>query len=92
MIQVSVWITDEARVYSARYSESGTNEDNNKKLIEDLKNIEDRRIEFVCVISLAKRPSGEHYSFRGEIEGKIIDEARGKDGFGYDPYFCRRIF
>lgn len=73
-------------IYSARYSESGTDEDNNKKLIEDLKNIEDRRAKFVCVISLAK-PSGEHYSFRGEIEGKIIDEARGKDGFGYDPYF-----
>lgn len=74
-------------VYSARYSgENATDESNNKKLIENLKGIENRNAKFVCVITLAK-PTGETYSFTGEISGEIIDEPRGKFGFGYDPYF-----
>ena len=74
-------------VYSARYSgEGATDESNNRKLVEELHGIEDRKAKFVCVISFAK-PSGEVYSFSGEVEGIIIDEARGTDGFGYDPHF-----
>ena len=74
-------------VYSARYSgEGATDESNNRKLVEELQGIEDRKAKFVCVISFAK-PSGEVYSFSGEVEGIIIDEARGTDGFGYDPHF-----
>lgn len=74
-------------VYSARYSgENATDESNNKKLIENLKGIKNRNAKFVCVITLAK-PTGETYSFTGEISGEIIDEPRGKFGFGYDPYF-----
>lgn len=74
-------------VYSARYSgEDATDESNNEKLIKDLQGVGDRRAKFVSVITFAK-PTGEVYSFRGEIEGEIIDQPRGKDGFGYDPYF-----
>lgn len=73
-------------IYSARYSEEGTDEANNKKLIKNLKNIANRNAKFVCVISYSK-PSGEVYSFRGEIKGEIIDEPRGTNGFGYDPHF-----
>lgn len=74
-------------VYSARYSgENATDESNNEKLIENLKGIENRNAKFVCVITLAK-PTGETYSYTGEIHGEIIDEPRGKYGFGYDPYF-----
>jgi XTP/dITP diphosphohydrolase len=74
-------------VYSARYSgENATDESNNEKLIKDLQGIDNRNAKFVSVITFAK-PTGEFYSFRGEIEGEIIDEPRGKDGFGYDPYF-----
>lgn len=77
----------EPGVYSARYAgENATDELNNKKLIEKLKGIGNRKAKFVSVISLAK-PNGEVYSFRGEVDGIIIDEARGKNGFGYDPYF-----
>lgn len=74
-------------VYSARYAgENATDKLNNEKLIKDLSGIENRAAKFVTVITLAK-PSGETYSFRGEIEGVIIDEARGDEGFGYDPHF-----
>jgi len=77
----------EPGVYSARYAgEDATDELNNKKLIENLKGIGNRKAKFVSVISLAK-PNGEVYSFRGEVDGIIIDEPRGNNGFGYDPYF-----
>ena len=77
----------EPGVYSARYAgENATDELNNEKLIESLKGIGNRKAKFVSVISLAK-PNGEVYSFRGEVDGIIIDEPRGKNGFGYDPYF-----
>ncbi len=74
-------------VYSARYSgENATDATNNEKLVNELSGVEDRRAKFVCVITLAK-PSGEIHSFRGEIEGEIVDTPRGTDGFGYDPHF-----
>lgn len=74
-------------VYSARYSgKNATSEENNRKLIKEMEGKENRKAKFVTVITLCK-PSGESYSFRGEIEGEIISEARGEDGFGYDPHF-----
>lgn len=77
----------EPGVYSARYAgENANDSDNNKKLIQNLKGIGNRKAKFVSVISIAK-PNGEVHSFRGEVEGLILDEARGNAGFGYDPYF-----
>lgn len=80
-------LDDAPGIYSARYSgEDATDASNNKLLISRLQGVEDRSAYFVCVITLAK-PSGETYSFRGEIAGDIIDIPSGKDGFGYDPHF-----
>ncbi|MDO4689801.1 MAG: XTP/dITP diphosphatase [Fusobacterium sp.] len=79
-------LNGEPGVYSARYSEEGTDKENNKKLIKNLQGIENRKAKFISVISLAK-PNGEIYSFSGEIHGKVIDEAKGETGFGYDPHF-----
>lgn len=74
-------------VYSARYSgENATDESNNVKLMEVMKNETNRKCHFVSVITLGK-PDGRIYSFRGEIEGELLYEPKGKDGFGYDPYF-----
>jgi len=74
-------------IYSARYSgENATDEANNIKLIQELKGKENKKAKFVCVITLAK-PNGEYHSFRGEVEGIIVDIPRGTDGFGYDPHF-----
>jgi len=79
-------LNGEPGIYSARYSGTGDDLKNNEKLIENLKDIENRKAKFVSVITLAK-PNGETYSFNGEIEGKIIDTPRGNTGFGYDPHF-----
>lgn len=79
-------LNGEPGVYSARYSEAGTDKANNEKLIKNLKGIENRNAKFVSVISLAK-PDGKVHSFYGEINGEIIDEAKGDTGFGYDPHF-----
>ncbi|MDP0488395.1 MAG: XTP/dITP diphosphatase [Fusobacterium sp. JB020] len=80
-------LNGEPGVFSARYAgEKATDEENNKKLIYVLKGIKNRKAKFVCVITLAK-PTGETYSFKGEVYGEIIDEPRGEYGFGYDPYF-----
>lgn len=79
-------------VYSARYAgEHGNDLDNNLKVVKELQGIENRTARFVCVISLAK-PTGEVYSFRGEVEGEFIDNPVGTEGFGYDPHFFMKEY
>lgn len=80
-------LNGEPGVYSARYSgEGATDASNNAKLIKNLQGIKNRKAHFVSVITLGK-PDGRAYSFRGEVEGEIIDIPRGDTGFGYDPHF-----
>ena len=76
-------------IFSARYAgEHGDDEANNKLLLKNLSDKADRRARFVCVIACAF-PNDERQALvcRGETEGVIIDEYRGKAGFGYDPLF-----
>lgn len=76
-------------VYSARFSgEGATYEKNNAKLLDLLKNVKDkdRGAKFVCVMVLIMGDS-RIVKVRGEIEGRILREPRGKNGFGYDPLF-----
>lgn len=79
-------LNGEPGIYSARYSGEGTDEANNRKLIKNLQGKANRKARFVSVISIAK-PDGKVFSFRGEVEGEIVDEKRGDTGFGYDPHF-----
>jgi XTP/dITP diphosphohydrolase len=74
-------------VHSARYAgEHATDAVNNALLLERLRGIENRTARFVCVIALVH--DGKLVkTFRGAVEGHIIDEARGSGGFGYDPLF-----
>lgn len=74
-------------VYSARFAGPGaTDEDNNRLLLERLEGVSDRRARYVCVAALAH--NGKLVaSFRGEVEGTILDAPRGDKGFGYDPLF-----
>jgi XTP/dITP diphosphohydrolase len=60
-----------------------------KKLLKVMKNCKDRSAQFVCVIAVVY-PDGRTKTIRGVCKGKIIDEMRGKNGFGYDPVFVPR--
>lgn len=76
-------------VYSARYAGEGcTYDDNNVKLLAALEGVPERErtARFVTVITMIW-PDGSRLVARGECEGKIITEARGDKGFGYDPIF-----
>lgn len=76
-------------VYSARFAgEDATDQDNNEKLITLLKDVpyDKRTARYVCVITLVI-PNGKTLVARGEVEGHIVLEASGENGFGYDPYF-----
>jgi XTP/dITP diphosphohydrolase len=74
-------------VYSARYAgEEARDQENNKKLLEELAHVKNRKAKFVSVISMAL-PDGKRLSVRGECSGKIAFEEKGQGGFGYDPLF-----
>jgi XTP/dITP diphosphohydrolase len=74
-------------VVSARYAGPGaTDAMNNALLLGNMRGREDRQARFVCVIALANR--GELLrTFRGVVEGEILEAPRGDEGFGYDPLF-----
>jgi XTP/dITP diphosphohydrolase len=83
-------------VHSARYAadkphleESNTDDEtNNRKLIREIKlvPIEARKGRFVCAIAAAR--DGQTLAvFEGKVDGIILEQPRGYNGFGYDPLF-----
>jgi len=80
-------LNGEPGVISARYAGPGKNsEDNTRKLLEKLAEINDRRARFRTVISLVI--DGKEIRFEGIVKGVILREKSGTHGFGYDPVFC----
>lgn len=75
----------EPGVYSARYSGSRDMEKNIDLVLEKLQGKADRSARFKTIISLFV--NGEHHFFEGTVEGRIINERTGTEGFGYDPIF-----
>lgn len=76
-------------VYSARFAgKDGDDQANNDKLKELIKDVpyEKRTGRFVSVITMVY-PDGEKVVARGEVEGHIVLEEKGPNGFGYDPLF-----
>jgi XTP/dITP diphosphohydrolase len=79
-------------VHSARYAgPDATDADNNALLVRNLHGVANRRARFVCVIALVNNGSLVH-TFRGAVEGRILDSPRGYGGFGYDPLFYYEPF
>ena len=76
-------------VTSARYAgEPRSDERNNLKLIETLKNQSNRRAYYYCVIVLVRHADDpQPIIVDGSWYGEIVDQPRGEGGFGYDPYF-----
>lgn len=73
-------------IYSARYAGGHNDEDNNKLLLKNLEGVKNRKARYVCAICVCQ-PNLDYRIVRGTVEGRIIDERRGSEGFGYDPYF-----
>lgn len=73
-------------VYSARYAGDACNaQDNIDKLLHELDGKDNRKAKFSTVITLIF--NNERFFFEGSIEGIILKEQRGINGFGYDPVF-----
>jgi len=80
-------LDDAPGVYSARYAgKNASDADNVKKMLDELKNHENRNAAFKCVISIAV-PTGAALTYEGECKGVITDKPVGDNGFGYDPLF-----
>ena len=83
-------LNGEPGIYSARYGFDESLDDWGRLLLL-LKNTEhvpdgQRQAKFVCVITMVT-PEGKVIQSRGEIHGELTREARGENGFGYDPIF-----
>jgi len=76
-------------VHSARYAGvDGDNAANNQKLIAALQGKVDRGAHYVCALVMVNSANDpEPLIVQTRWYGQIIDEAKGGNGFGYDPYF-----
>ena len=76
-------------VYSARYAGEGHDDAaNRKKLLEELSDVpfSERNAHFACAMVLIRPGCGEINAY-GRVDGKILFEERGENGFGYDSLF-----
>ncbi|MEZ6129409.1 MAG: RdgB/HAM1 family non-canonical purine NTP pyrophosphatase [Planctomycetaceae bacterium] len=77
-------------IYSARFAgPDATDEQNNARLMSELANVNDDRrgCGYVCSVALSN-PAGEvKVAAEGACRGRLLRDASGTGGFGYDPYF-----
>lgn len=79
-------------IYTARfgsmngYGDSHDSDANILCLLDKLNGAEQRTARFRTVIALIR--DGEEHLFEGVVEGEILSERKGLDGFGYDPIFA----
>ena len=79
-------LNGEPGVLSARYAGEPKNDENNiDKLLANLKDVKNKKANFKTIICLNLK--GEQHLFTGIINGQIIEERIGNNGFGYDPIF-----
>ena len=83
-------LNGEPGIYSARYGFDESLDDWGRLelLLKNTEHVPDgqRQAQFVCVITMVT-PEGQTIQARGEIHGELLREARGENGFGYDPIF-----
>jgi len=56
------------------------------RLLAELRGADARRARYVCEL-VAIAPDGPEVRGTGVLDGRIVDEPRGSEGFGYDPIF-----
>ena len=83
-------LNGEPGIYSARYGFDESLDDWGRLclLLKNTEHVPDgqRQAKFVCVITMVT-PDGKVIQSRGEIHGELTREAKGENGFGYDPIF-----
>jgi len=78
----------EPGVYSARYAgENASDKDNLFKLIDELKKRDIKKTPAFYTACMAIATDKGVFTTHGWMYGNVIDEARGENGFGYDPMF-----
>lgn len=83
------YLNGEPGVHSSRYSGEDHNDEKNKeKLLENLKDVslENRNAHFKTVIAMVE-DGKDDIIVEGVLKGKIAEEEKGTEGFGYDPLF-----
>ena len=76
----------EPGVWSARYAgEAKDANDNIEKVLIKMQGIKNRRANFKTIIALII--DGKEIQFEGIVNGVILENKRGENGFGYDPIF-----
>jgi XTP/dITP diphosphohydrolase len=76
-------------VLSARWSgRHGDDEANLNLVLAQISDVPDERrgAQFVCAAALVL-PGGKEHVSEGVVRGALIHQARGQNGFGYDPIF-----
>ena len=74
-------------VFSARFAGDEKNSEKNiQKLLSLLKNKKNRKARFRTIVTLIY--DNKFYFIEGKVNGLILHEKRGVNGFGYDPIFC----
>lgn len=77
-------------IYSARYADGQGDAANNAKLLDALKDVPEteRGAQFVCVLALVRHADDPlPILCEGVWQGRILTQASGEHGFGYDPLF-----
>lgn len=72
-------------IHSARYAE--TPQARIDKLLNNLKQVDNRKAQFVCVMTLVDAKGKILTQVKGVCNGKIATKQSGTNGFGYDPVF-----
>ena len=76
-------------VHSARFAgDDASYADNVQLLLERMSDVPDeRRTARFATVAIARWPDGREIAALGTVEGRIVTEPRGTEGFGYDPVF-----
>ena len=72
-------------IYSARYAE--TPQKRIERVLKELNGVQNRKAHFICCMTLIAPDGSVALSCEGICAGSIIKEAKGTNGFGYDPIF-----
>ena len=84
-------------IYSARFMGNISQDEKNKKILIDMKNVQGskRNAHFTTVLSVIEIKSDEDMKimpkckiFKGRVDGYIANNLTGTQGFGYDPIFA----